>query len=42
MHSHTGSDGLWLFAEDLVINTVHGCKVFHVGEEDIDFNNIID
>lgn len=32
---------LWLFVEDLVIDSIHSGEVGHVGQENIDLNDIV-
>lgn len=42
MHCDTSSDGLRVLAEDLLVDLVHGCKIFHVCKEDINLDRVVD
>jgi hypothetical protein len=41
MHGDTSPHGLRRLGEHLLVDFVHGREVFHVGEEDVDFHDLV-
>ena len=42
MHGNTSPARLWLLWEKGIVDFIHSSEVLHVGEKDVDFNDVVD